>query len=248
MSAPIGEDMSDGGGSSDDFLNTEQRNKQRKKELRKKRQAQIGAAKHARVRRDWQKLRVWKRDEQSDEVIEEELHDALVQERGKVDVNGLIIKGRSLAGWRLLRQDIGRFNSTTHTVYECCMSYRSKCPTQVKITRTPDEVILYVTQRHTEESHAQDESKFLTVEQRSAVRKHLKANPLAPSRQIAAAVGNSSPSKEIDPALRRSVSGFVRRQRANFHNSTIAGKLVDYSYGTIHAFCLTVLLETMLRE
>ena len=91
MFAPIGEDMSDGGGSSDDFLNTEQRNKQRKKELRKKRQAQIGAAKHARVRRDWQKLRVWKRDEQSDEVIEEELHDALVQERGKVDVSGLII-------------------------------------------------------------------------------------------------------------------------------------------------------------
>ena len=207
MLAPDGEDMSDGGGSSDDFLNTEQRNKQRKKELRKKRQAQIGAAKHARVRRDWQKLRVWKRDEQSEEVIDEELHEALVQERGKVDVNGLIIKGRSLAGWRLLRQDIERYNSTTHTVYECCMSYRSKCPTQVKITRTPDEVILYVTQRHTEESHAQDESKFLTVEQRSAVRKHLKANPLAPSRQIAAAV---------DPALRRSVSGFVRRQRANF--------------------------------
>ena len=71
----------------------------------------------------------------------------------------------------------------------------------------------------------------------------------APAKlEIAAAVGNSSPSKEIDPSLRRSVSGFVRRQRANFHNSTIAGKLVDYSYGTIRAFCLTVLLETMLRE
>ena len=238
--------ISDAGGSSDDFLDPGQRAKERKKALRKARQEQIGPAKHARVKRDWVPLRTWKRLEQSDEVIEEELQEACVQERGKIDVNGLIIRGRNFAGWRLLRVETGRFNNTTIAVYECCMSYRAGCPTQIKIIRSPDEVSLLVTQRHTEESHAQDKSKYLTVEQRSAVRKHLKANPLAPARQIAAAVGNASPQKEIDPSLRRCVSGFVRRQRANFNQSSIAGKLLDSTYASINAFCLTALLQGLL--
>ena len=220
----------------------------RKSALIKARQEKGGPAKPARVQRDWVPLRTWKRLEQSDEVIEQELEEACVQERGRIDVNGLIIKGRSFAGWRLLRVATGKFNNTTIAVYECCMSYRAGCLAQMKIIRTPDAVSLFVTHRHTEESHAQDDSKFLTAEQRSAIRKHLKAQPLAPARQIFAAVGNASPQKEIDPALRRCVSGFVRRQRANFNQSSIAGKLVDSTYASINDFCQTALLQRRLAE
>ena len=89
---------------------------------------------------------------------------------------------------------------------------------------------------------------FLDSPLDSSVRMQLKANPLAPTAQIAAAVGNSSPSKAIDPFMRRCVSNFVRRQRPSFLTSTIAGTLLESTYGAINSFCLSMMLQGLLAE
>ena len=202
-----------------------------------------------RVEKTWIKVRSWKRgEEKSNEQIEAELEQALIEERGGVDVSGLKMKGKQAAGWRLLAEDVGRYNEQKVERYACPMNYRCNCKTQVKIERTATEVILWVCNRHDEESHSEDRSKFLKTDQRSALARQVRANPAAAPRHIAAAIGNMNPSKKIDPAMQRSVHRYVKSQRQSLFETFVGGVRLDSTYGSLHMMCTTLMLVDLLAK
>ena len=124
---------------------------------------EAGPAKKRRIRKPWVELRKWDLREFPDEQQVEAEIDPVLREELKCDITGLKDSGRSRCGWNLKNSCKSRYNSTSTVWY--------KCPPPLQVPLRSLHVydgyiiMLKIQERHTDQSHQEDGSKFLKTEQ-----------------------------------------------------------------------------------
>ena len=143
-------------------------------------------------RKPWVEIKRWNLSETSREQVEVELK-VIMQEERKADVSGLKIKGKSKEGWRWKTISKTKYSSGTTEWYRCPLGYRCHCPCELSIYEDHHVVILRIKERHDENSHVEDHSKFLKTVQLAALRKQLLSNPVQAPSDVRVGVNYRSP-------------------------------------------------------
>ena len=112
------------------------------------------------------------------------------------------------------------------------MYFRSGCDCKFQITaeRTKTQLDRYGI--HTESSHALDNSKYLTVSQKSAIKNLVRGNPLMPPSTVPRSLKNMDSSSHVSPHMTLSVCRLVVRER----NDLLSTFLDDGSFGSMERF------------
>ena len=156
------------------------------------------------------------------------------------------IKGKAKEGWRWKTITKTKYSSGTTEWYRCPLSYRCHCPCELSIYEDHHEVILKIRERHDENSHAEDHSKFLKTVQLAALRKQLLSNPVQAPSDVRVGVNNRSPEKFIPVELKRHVGRKVRRFRQEDSTVQLEGMDFDSRYGNLQNFAETKFFNTIL--
>jgi len=127
--------------------------------------------------------------------------------------------------------------SVSNKVFLCPLARLGKCQCQAKITETSREIKLFITNMHTSADHgrAKDESKFLKAEQRRFIAEAVRIAPLQTATELMRNV-QDSPTKSIDPRLKRSVERLVMKERRKIDSIVLEGVVITDQIGPLHSF------------
>ena len=116
----------------------------------------------------------------------------------------------------------------------CPLRDRCNCRCQAKIVEYAQQTILYFADAHTAEDHvpAKDEGKFLKFQQKSMIAHAVKVAPLQTASELIRSV-QDSPTKTIDPLLKKSVARLVRKARSEIISVQLDGVTVDNTIGSL---------------
>jgi len=137
----------------------------------------VGSAKQRRVRREWTVLGEWDPVQLLATEIEADilqLATTRMEESGLVEWPSTRQKpGKSIGLWCLKKSYVKDLGATSVETYYCPLSNRTKCPVQLRITRSLTTVFLETTCGDHSQAlcHAHDRSKKLNYKQRIAVAK-----------------------------------------------------------------------------
>ena len=100
-------------------------------------------------------------------------------------------------------------------ILRCPYRFRCNCYVSLKIRYTKDSVIMYQAGSHTLDSHANAQRGRLTIKQRGAVKRSVRAAPLATPRIVHDSLVDLSPGKHVayDKKSQAAVSRLVRKER-----------------------------------
>ena len=202
-----------------------------------------------RQKQEWTTLRRWNKDEVTQEEIDRQVAELARQElHPYLDISGLKLSTNNLEGWAWKGTDKGRFNSTSIVRYACPGKYRFGCKCIMNVVESASATEIIVANRHDANSHNDDKSKYLKVEQLAAVARQVKSNPTLAPLQIRRAVQNASPTKAIDAKHKHSLRRKVTQQR-NQVSSAIFGEVVfNSTYGSLEQFAVALFFPTILQR
>ncbi len=118
--------------------------------------------------------------------------------------------------WKLKRETMIDYGTTSVKWMTCPMAYRFGCNCQIKISDGTSYCSLQVRGEHNADSHApdKDKSKHLKVAQLRALQEGVRLAPSQPPRTFRRNMANLGPEVEIDPSLIRHVRRRVAKVRA----------------------------------
>ena len=111
----------------------------------------------------------------------------------------------------------------TKDLYECPLKGRCKCKCQVLVSRSLPQIQLFIKSRHDAASHANDNSRGLTYQQRKTIEQAVRTAPLQSARAVARNMTNLSPSKHVSPKHYKAVGRVVQAVRAEMTKLNCAG-------------------------
>ena len=120
-----------------------------------------------------------------------------------------------------------------YLVLKCPMGFRSGCPCKWQVTteRTKTQLDRYGI--HTETSHQAENSKFLTVPQKSAIKNLVRGNPLMPPSTVRRNLKNMDSSSHVSPHMTPSVRRLVVHARNDLLATFLDDVEMDGSFGSM---------------
>jgi hypothetical protein len=194
--------------------------------------------KRANLSRVFEEIDRWDRGDHSEEeilvFIRKHLDD-LNRSAGIVSIPGSHKDRKSMYGdFQFRRKWATNNDKILNTIVSCPLRDRCKCQCQAKITDTPEQTILYVADAHTAADHVpeKDDSKFLKFHTKALIATAVKVAPLQSATELIRNV-QDSPTKHIDPQLKKSVQRLVRKQRASINSVLLEGVTIDNTIGSL---------------
>ena len=118
----------------------------------------------------------------------------------------------------------------------------------IRIIKTNGRVIMQKSNMHTLDTHKQDQSKFLSVMQRNAIKTVMKSNPHATPCQVRRVLKDFSPTKVIPANRLQSVRHAVRNERKDMVEMNFNGLKVTDSHGSLTQLCESMLLSNLVSR
>jgi hypothetical protein len=216
--------------------------------------ASVGSGKRRRVRRKWTVIGDW----DAGHYIPSELDANILrvatermEESGLVEWPSTRVKPtRSIGLWCLGKSYLKDMGQTSVETYYCPLSNRTKCPVQIRVTRSLTAVVLETSGGAHSQAlcHANDQSKKLNYKQRIAVAKVVKVNPKATPTDVRRALHHLSPSGKITAEHLRSVRSVVKIQKKITMSVLAGGAEVDNTFASIAAFGSGIWFGDILRR
>ena len=111
-----------------------------------------------------------------------------------------------------------------------------------------DCVLVRVQERHNDQSHQVDKSKYLKTEQIAALCKQVKSNPVQCAAEVRHSVNNRSPQKFISPELKRHVQRKVSTLRKEVNRVQLDGIELNSKYDSLLNFAQQKVLQDLLQR
>lgn len=134
-------------------------------------------------------------------------------------------------------------------ILRCPYRFRCNCYVSLKIRYTKDSVILYQAGSHTLDSHANAQRGSLSIKQRGAVKRSVRASPLAAPRMVQDGLLDLSPGKHVayDKKSQAAVSRLVRKERKEIMHERIP-EVDDDTEGSMNRLAESMSLATLIAR
>ena len=139
---------------------------------------------------------------------------------------------------------------STRNTFTCPFKNRCECNVKFRVTATADLIYLEGQGEHTAQSHVQDKvSKFLTVQQSSALEQMVSTNPMASSTTVRRGLELLPDSaSKISPSKARLVRRAVARARARALQPFSQGGDLSGDEGSLTRLSSKILLSDLVNE
>ena len=182
--------------------------------------------------RQWKEYSRWSRSDNTDEEIMALIRADLSELNTKAGITSLPSRHRDRKKGNMYGDCMYRHSWSTgkgairFTSLLCPLVQRCGCACEVKIEEAPGRFILYVHAEHTADDHQRDNSKYLSYETQDLIRSAVRTAPMNSASELIKST-QDSPTKRIDPKLKKSVARLVRRERAKSRTVVCEGAALD---------------------
>ena len=159
-----------------------------------------------RVFRAWQPLCQWDPVTELEDFTESELM-RIAKEKttvaGVTKLSTFKVHQTDLCLWKV--KDIYRSLASDLNVtrYWCPLATRCNCSALLRVSRSPSQISIEESNMHEENSHAVDQSKFLSWQQRESIAAAVQVAPLPTATSLRRQLHRTSPEKAIPPSHTR---------------------------------------------
>ena len=194
--------------------------------------------KSANIAREFEEYDRWDRTDTSDEDILAHIRrhlNELNQSAGIQALPGSHKDRTNLYGnFQFRRKWESNGGKVLNTILSCPLRNRCGCQCQAKIVEQPTTTVLFIADQHTAADHIQDRDggKYLKFQEMSRIASAVKVAPLQTATELIRNL-QDSPTKELNPMMKKSVQRLVRRERKQINTVLLDNVEVDNTLGSI---------------
>ena len=216
-------------------------------------QARAAKARGPNRSRQWKEYNRWSRSDNTDAEIMEFIRADLADSNKKAGILSLpprhydCKRGNMYGDWMYRHTWSTNKGYMQNTTLLCPLVERCGCPCEAKIEETPGQFILYIHAEHTAADHKDDGSRYLSVDKQDFVRKAVKTAPMNTAAELIKNV-QDSPTKQIDPKLKRSVTRLIRSERAKLLKVECDGVELTSDIGSLKRLADQIFLKSAVQQ
>ena len=202
--------------------------------------------------REWKEYNRWSRAQHTDTEIMAFIRAALAELNKKAGITSLPPrhqdrkKGDIYGDWMYRTAWTTCKGAVNNTSLQCPLVERCGCPCEAKIEESPGQFILYIHAEHTAEDHKADKAKFLKYDTQEFIRKAVKTAPMNTASELIKNV-QDSPTKQIDPKLKKSVERLIRRERSKILTVECEGIVLNSDLGSLKQLADKIYMKNALQ-
>ena len=138
-------------------------------------------------------------------------------------------------------------------IYNCPWANRCACTVRFRVIKSPGEVHLFASGKHTPESHSQEQTvRGLKLPQKAALAQAVRVQPMAAAADVGRSLNLVERSRRdevyISPVKHRSVVREVAKLRTEVLSEFSVGEAVDRKEGTLTRMCDKMFLRNLVVE
>ena len=138
-------------------------------------------------------------------------------------------------------------------IYHCPWANRCSCPVRFRVVKSPSEVNLFASGKHTPESHSKDHTvRGLKLPQKAALAEAVRVQPMASAADVRRSLNLVDKSRRdevyISPVKHRSVVREVSKLRTEVLSEFVDGAGLDCTEGNLTRMCDKMFIRNLVVE